>query len=47
MYVTNDVIWYFTAGARGCLRGGAIGLGITTAYVLMTSGDKVKTMIGR
>lgn len=35
------------AGARGCLRGGAIGLGITSAYVLLTSGDRVRMMLGR
>jgi len=43
----TGLLFKSTAGARGCLRGGAIGLGITSAYVLLTSGDRVRMMLGR
>lgn len=45
--MSYTIITYVTAGTMGCLRGGAVGLGVTTAYILFTSKDKVMTMVGR
>ncbi|XP_046584730.1 mitochondrial import inner membrane translocase subunit Tim23-like isoform X1 [Haliotis rubra] len=36
-----------SAGWKKCARGGAIGLTLSVAYVLFTSRDRLKTMIGR
>lgn len=35
------------AGARGCLKGGALGFGVTAIYVGVTSRERLKTMLGR
>jgi len=37
----------FSAGLRGCAKGGAAGFGITAAYVLATRKDKVMQMLGQ
>jgi len=41
------MIFCFLAGSRGCLKGGAAGLGITALYVAVSSKDRLKTMFGK
>ncbi|KAF6020675.1 TIMM23 [Bugula neritina] len=43
----SGMLFKSTAGSRGCLKGGAAGLGITALYVAVSSKDRLKTMFGK
>ena len=42
----TGLLYKSSAGLKTCLRGGAAGFGLSTAYVLCTKWDKVKQMAG-
>jgi len=42
----SGLLFKSTAGARGCMKGGAVGLGVTALYVGLTAKDRVKSMFG-
>eukprot|EP00918_Siedleckia_nematoides_P071650 GHVU01156477.1.p1 GENE.GHVU01156477.1~~GHVU01156477.1.p1 ORF type:complete len:213 (+),score=6.59 GHVU01156477.1:72-641(+) len=42
----TGLLFKSSAGMRNCLRGGAIGFGLSSAYVLATRLDRIKQMIG-
>ncbi|XP_067937534.1 mitochondrial import inner membrane translocase subunit Tim23-like [Watersipora subatra] len=41
----SGLLFKSTAGLRGCAKGGVAGLAITSAYVLITSRDRVTSMV--
>ncbi|XP_005092534.1 mitochondrial import inner membrane translocase subunit Tim23 [Aplysia californica] len=43
----TGMLYKSSAGWKRCLRGGGIGLGLSAAYVLFTSRDRIKSVLGR
>ncbi|CAL1532928.1 unnamed protein product [Lymnaea stagnalis] len=43
----TGMLYKSSAGWRRCLRGGGIGFGLSAIYVLITSKDRIKGMMGR
>ncbi|KAK3770414.1 hypothetical protein RRG08_012157 [Elysia crispata] len=43
----TGMLYKSSAGWKRCLRGGAVGLGLSTLYVLFTSRDRIRGMMGR
>uniref|UniRef100_A0A0B6YPG2 Mitochondrial import inner membrane translocase subunit TIM23 n=1 Tax=Arion vulgaris TaxID=1028688 RepID=A0A0B6YPG2_9EUPU len=43
----TGMLYKSSAGWRRFLRGGAIGFGLSSAYVLFTSRDRIKSLMGR
>ncbi|CAG5121218.1 unnamed protein product [Candidula unifasciata] len=43
----TGMLYKSSAGWRRCLRGGAIGFGLSSLYVLFTSRDRIRSFLGR
>ncbi|XP_041362618.1 mitochondrial import inner membrane translocase subunit Tim23-like [Gigantopelta aegis] len=43
----TGLLYKCSGGWKRCLRGGGIGFGLATAYILFTSKDRIKSMLGR
>ena len=43
---SHTYLFLFPAGVQKCARGGAVGLGIAAVWCLVTSGDRIKQMVG-